>query len=129
MIVICYLLRSLIMSILWWWCNQNLLFDSLIRKVNSMNIHSSNGIARICCFINNKAIGTTIGKFTGISSKVSFEKQDQKIRMSWFIQVSSHIAALFTSMLMTIRSTEFIAKVGESKVGVANSKYWWQWDW
>ena len=71
--------------------------------------------------VNNKAIGTAVGKFISIFSKTLFEKPDQKIGISWFIQVS--IAALVTSMLMTTGSTESIAKVGESEVKVDGSKH------
>ena len=47
MIEACHLLRSLMMNILWWWCNQNLLFNSLIKIVDSRNICFSGGITQV----------------------------------------------------------------------------------
>ena len=100
-----------------------MLFDSLTRKVDSKNIYSSGSIARICCFINDKAVNTAVGKIIGISLKASFEQLDQKIGMSWFIQVFSRIAILPTSMLMTTGSTESIAEADKSKLKVNNSRH------
>ena len=46
MIVACHLFRGLMMSILWWWCNQNLLFNSLTKKVDSRNRCSSGDLTQ-----------------------------------------------------------------------------------
>ena len=60
--------------------------------------------------INNKAVGTAVGRFIGIPLETSFV-------------FNHYIAAPLNSLLKTTGSTESIAKAGEGKVKVSGSRH------